>query len=106
MYARRLRRPASSFFLFGPRGTGKSTWIAGNFAGAPTYDLLNTRESLRPGGNGAFHRGLQRMRTELGADRVRCYGVYRGARPARWNDIDVLPVEDFLRRLWDGDIIA
>ena len=47
MYARRLRPPASSFFLFGPRGTGKSTWIESNFAGAPTYDLLNTRESLR-----------------------------------------------------------
>ena len=40
-------RPSASFFLFGPRGTGKSTWIASNFAGAPTYDLLNTREALR-----------------------------------------------------------
>ena len=47
MFARRLLQPPASFFLFGPRGTGKSTWIANNFAGAPTYDLLNTRESLR-----------------------------------------------------------
>ena len=47
MYARRLLPPSASFFLFGPRGTGKSTWIASNFAGAPTYDLLNTREALR-----------------------------------------------------------
>ena len=48
---------------------------------------------------------LNPMRAEFGADRVRCYGVYRGARPARWNDIQVLPVMDFLRRLWDGDIL-
>ncbi len=52
-----------------------------------------------------YQRGLERMRAEFGADRVRCYGVYRGARPARWNDIQVLPVMDFLRRLWDGDIL-
>ena len=51
------------------------------------------------------HRGLERMRTELGAHRVRCYGVYRGTRPARWNDIEILPVMNFLRRLWDGHII-
>ena len=52
-----------------------------------------------------YQRGLERMRAEFGADRVCCYGVYRGARPARWNDIQVLPVMDFLRRLWDGDIL-
>ena len=46
------------------------------------------------------------MRTELGAHRVRCYGVYRGAQPARWSDIEILPVMDFLRRLWGGDILA
>ncbi len=30
MYARALRRPLElghSFFLFGPRGTGKTTWL-------------------------------------------------------------------------------
>lgn len=47
MFARLLRRPRSSCFLFGPRGTGKSTWIAHHFAGAPLYDLLNTTEALR-----------------------------------------------------------
>jgi hypothetical protein len=52
-----------------------------------------------------FNRGLQRMSVELGVDQVRCYGVYRDERPARWNDIEILPVTDFLRRLWDGDIL-
>ena len=30
-----------SFFLFGPRGTGKSTWIAKNLKGAYLVDLLD-----------------------------------------------------------------
>ena len=47
MFARLLRRPRSSCFLFGPRGTGKSTWIGQHFAGARIYDLLDTSEALR-----------------------------------------------------------
>jgi predicted AAA+ superfamily ATPase len=35
-----LRPPHSHFFLFGPRGTGKSTWLAESFAGALRLDLL------------------------------------------------------------------
>lgn len=49
MYTRCLRPGKDSFFLFGPRGTGKSTWIKQNFAEPhyPTYDLLDTKEALR-----------------------------------------------------------
>lgn len=47
MYPRLLPRPTESAFLFGPRGTGKSTWIRDRFSGAPTYDLLDPGESLR-----------------------------------------------------------
>jgi len=32
--------PGQSFFLFGPRGTGKSTWIRQTFPGALFVDLL------------------------------------------------------------------
>jgi predicted AAA+ superfamily ATPase len=32
-----------SFFLFGPRGTGKTTWIKENFKGAVYLDLLDSR---------------------------------------------------------------
>jgi len=31
---------AKSFFLFGPRGTGKTTWVKANFPGAVYLDLL------------------------------------------------------------------
>lgn len=33
--------PDNSFFIFGPRGTGKSTWLKRTFPGAYLIDLLN-----------------------------------------------------------------
>lgn len=42
MFARDLKLPATqSFFLFGPRGTGKSTLLRERFPGAFTVDLLD-----------------------------------------------------------------
>lgn len=41
MFTRLLRPPRTSFFLLGPRGTGKSTWIREHFADAHTFDLLD-----------------------------------------------------------------
>jgi uncharacterized protein len=38
--ARSIRPANGSFFLFGPRGTGKSTWVTGAFPGALRVDLL------------------------------------------------------------------
>lgn len=39
-YTRLLQPPKSSFFLLGPRGTGKTTWLDAHFAKAHTVDLL------------------------------------------------------------------
>jgi uncharacterized protein len=47
MYARLLKKPDNSIFLFGPRGTGKSTWIEGLFGSAVIYDFLDTKEAIR-----------------------------------------------------------
>jgi predicted AAA+ superfamily ATPase len=41
LYARLLAAPRGSFFLLGPRGTGKSTWLRKTFPGACTFDLLD-----------------------------------------------------------------
>lgn len=42
MYARLLKPPSrASFFLFGPRGTGKSSWVRARYPGAPYIDLLD-----------------------------------------------------------------
>lgn len=40
MYARRLNAPDHSFFLFGPRGTGKTTWLRAQFPQALWKNLL------------------------------------------------------------------
>lgn len=47
MFARHLTYRNGSVILFGPRGTGKSTWIKKTFKEATYYDLLNTNEVLR-----------------------------------------------------------
>ncbi|MFH0943642.1 MAG: DUF4143 domain-containing protein, partial [Planctomycetota bacterium] len=55
MFPRQLRSPDSTFFLFGPRGTGKTTWIKQRFPDTPRYDLLRSTERIRLSGNpGAF----------------------------------------------------
>ena len=36
-----LSRPERSFFLFGPRGTGKSTWLKQVLPDAVRFDLLD-----------------------------------------------------------------
>ncbi len=41
MYSRILEPPARSFFLFGARGTGKSTWLRATFPDAVRIDLLD-----------------------------------------------------------------
>jgi len=52
-----------------------------------------------------FSRGLQRMRAELGERLIKRYGVYLGDRAALWDDVHILPVKEFLKRLWDGDVL-
>lgn len=47
MYKRKLKKPSNSAIIFGPRGSGKSTWISQNFKGCLTYNLLNTKEQIR-----------------------------------------------------------
>ena len=52
-----------------------------------------------------FNRGLHRAREHLTPHATTCYGVYLGARAALWDDVQVLPVLDFLKRLWNGEIL-
>lgn len=42
MYARSLKPPSrQSFFLFGPRGVGKTAWVREQFPSTPFFDLLD-----------------------------------------------------------------
>ncbi len=40
MFKRRFGDPGGSYFLFGPRGTGKSTWLRETYPKAVIIDLL------------------------------------------------------------------
>ena len=46
MFARSLPLPDHSFFLFGPRGTGKTTWLRERLGGAKWFDLVRNAELL------------------------------------------------------------
>jgi predicted AAA+ superfamily ATPase len=47
MFTRLLQLPARSFFLFGPRGTGKTTWLRQVLPDALWFDLLRTTTFLQ-----------------------------------------------------------
>jgi predicted AAA+ superfamily ATPase len=46
MFTRQLPLPDRTFFLFGPRGTGKTTWLSSVLPGVPRFDLLVTRDLM------------------------------------------------------------
>lgn len=46
MIKRLLKPPKDSFFLFGPRGTGKSTWLRAEFNAQTTIDLLKSENFI------------------------------------------------------------
>jgi len=59
MFTRTLSTPRSAFFLFGPRGTGKSTWIRSRFEGAYVVNLLSAATMLH------YERDASRLRAEV-----------------------------------------
>lgn len=59
MFPRSLASPKTSFFLFGPRGTGKSTWLRAAFPDALTVNLLPPATALR------YERDPETFRAEI-----------------------------------------
>jgi predicted AAA+ superfamily ATPase len=59
MFTRSLKPPDVSFFLFGPRGTGKSTWIRSHFPEALPFNLLLPENVVR------FERDPSLLRAEV-----------------------------------------
>jgi predicted AAA+ superfamily ATPase len=56
MFPRSLTPPRTAFFLFGPRGTGKSTWLRQRFPDAHVVDLLPPDRALEYGKDPALLR--------------------------------------------------
>lgn len=56
MYTRELDAPKQSFFLFGPRATGKSTWLKQQFPKGYRIDLLPSDQTLQYIKNPSFLR--------------------------------------------------
>ena len=61
-YPRLLAPPKQSFFLLGPRGTGKTTWLHAHFDAAHWIDLLEEERYQRYLADaGAFGRELESL---------------------------------------------
>ena len=71
MFTRRLELPGHSFFLFGPRGTGKTTWLKSVLPEALWFDLLRTQTIL------ALSRQPESFRQQV-----------EGRRPGSWVVVD------------------
>ncbi len=65
-YQRIARRPETSFFLFGPRGVGKSTWARQELPDALFVDLLDEGLYQRLLGNPELFEGIVRAAPEHG----------------------------------------
>ena len=65
MYKRVIQPPKDkSFFLFGPRGTGKTTWLKSQFPKAIYLDLLEAEFVIQS--NDQFHKISEKVREEIG----------------------------------------
>lgn len=51
-----MKAPERSFLVFGPRGTGKTTWLRAELQNARWFDLVRTEEHLRLARNPALPR--------------------------------------------------
>ena len=95
-----LPTPASSFFLFGPRGTGKTTWLRQEFPSAVFVNLLEPdkfRElSARPERPEDL-RALRAFKTDF--PEAEAFLLYRGDDRLNMKGILCLPVEEFLKEL-------
>lgn len=124
MYSRLLSPPSSkSFFLFGPRGTGKTTWVRAAFPKAIYLDLLEAElfndllanpqrlENLIPGGHrdwvvldevqrvpellNEVHRLIERSRHRF----VLTGSSARKLRRMREGPVEIIPADLFLKDL-------
>ncbi len=72
--------------------------------GAKGYFAIECKAS--PRWDTRYERGLKRMQEEFGATKVHCIGIYTGMREMRSGSIRILPVLDFLKELWGGEIFV
>ncbi|HEX4964093.1 MAG TPA: hypothetical protein VF173_24925 [Thermoanaerobaculia bacterium] len=85
-----FQAPSTHFFLFGPRGTGKSTWLRGAYPDALWVDLLQPE----------VHRQLAAFREDYPKAALRL--LYRGKDSLEIDGVPCLPCDAFLRRLVPG----
>jgi predicted AAA+ superfamily ATPase len=89
MFTRLLPLPDHSFFLFGPRGTGKTTWLRHVLPDALWFDLLRTQTFL------ALSRQAETFRQQIEARPKGCWVVVDEVQrlPTLLNEVQALITE-------------
>ena len=97
-----FRIPTQSCFLFGPRGTGKSTWLKHELPRALHLDLLDPALHRRVGrsSRGPSRRPLRAFTDDY--PEANAVLLHRGRERLRINGIWCVPVEEFLLNLAPG----
>lgn len=95
-----MRVPDRTFFLFGPRGVGKSTWLREVLAGALLFDLLDSSLYLE------FCRSPSRLEAMVGNRSEGTWVVLDEIVkvPQLLDGVDVLPLAEFLARVATGGV--
>jgi len=98
MYARRLPLSDRSFFLSGPRGTGKTTWLRHVLPDALWFEVKASMTWRREFGGPL---------KALVADKVvrKGFGVYTGTAELKDGPLRVLPLTTFFRELAQGTVL-
>jgi len=85
-------------------------WHVRSRGGCPSRPLPEERgallETLTTNWRSQASRGPARLAAGLGPREVRCFGIYLGARQATYEPCRVLPLAEFLRLLWAGEILG
>lgn len=101
MIARSLKLPKGSCFLFGPRGTGKSTWVNTVLPKALRIDLLKESTFTEVTRSSVFREsdlaGLRLFCTDY--PQARGHLFYGGTRRYRFGAIEVVPLAEGLSEL-------
>jgi len=52
-----------------------------------------------------FNRGLHKVKSHLGAGKTKCYGIYLGEHEALVDDVNILPVQVALDKVWNSKLL-